>query len=212
MKKTLIALSIFLGFYSLSYAQAVDKVDTNKELSNQQNNTQSIEQKSQDFAQLKVSDILKKFQKEPKAKYTEIIQNDIYPHVEWRLVGNRVLGKYNRQMSTEQRQKFDTMFQKLLLSAYVSIVDTYKDSSVKILKATSNNELVTVKMKLIGNNGSVAMDLVLIYKDNAFKILDVVVDSISFMEVYRTGFAQELQHKGIEEFLKSLEEKINSKK
>ncbi len=203
MKKRLLTISVILGLSCVSFLSFAETSEKNEDIVKIVN----IDESAKEFAKSKVSDVLQTFKKEPKNKYADIIQKEIYPHLEWKIIGNRVLGKYNRQFSAEQRQNFDQIFQKMLTTAYVGIVDSYKDSEVKIIKTITTNDITVVKMKLY-NQSSVGMDLVLKKQDNTFKILDVIVDHISFMEVYRTGFSQELQQKNVEEFLKTLEAKI----
>ena len=160
---------------------------------------------SQDFISTSTQSILNKISVAKTEQYRPIVREEALPLFDWEQISRGTLGKNWRQMSEVQRKEFTQSFQALLIKTYGTYIEPYKkaDFSVLGVKKLESGDSVKVKLKALGQQ-----DIVLDYRvssaSSKYLIQDVIIDGISFVQVFKTGFNDEISKTSIDEFLKKL--------
>ncbi len=144
------------------------------------------------------------------AKLVELIEQQVVPYFDFKLMSAQVLGRYWRGAEETQREQFTAAFKQLLTNTYASVFGRYEGQTVTVLDTQklpdSERVLVTTTVKSPGKP-DIQVDYRL-YQDNGkWKIYDVVADGISLLINYRSEYASELAHGNLEGLIGKLEAK-----
>lgn len=127
-----------------------------------------------------------------------------------------VIGKNYKQLTDQQRSKYETAYSQFFLYSYLPNLMKYNDESFKIIEtyeATPGN--YTVETKVIRTDGKppILIDYQVKAKPGAagqYQVIDVVVEGISAIMSHRSEFASTIQQSGMDGFLKQLEDKTKA--
>lgn len=126
-------------------------------------------------------------------------------------MAKRSLGRPWKDQTPEKRQEFVALFKQLLFNTYISRVESYTGSNEKVLydseKIEGDYALVKTHI-LLQSNQNVDIEYRLRLEDGQWKVYDVVVEGISFVENYRSQFASILANDSFEGLLRKLREKV----
>ncbi len=127
-------------------------------------------------------------------------------------MGKRALGRPWKDQSQEKRQQFVALFKQLLFNTYISRVESYTGSNEKVMYDSEkiDGDYALVKTHVTLQNGQAAqIDYRLHVESGQWKVYDVVVEGISFVENYRSQFASILANGSFDTLLKKLQEKVD---
>jgi phospholipid transport system substrate-binding protein len=151
-------------------------------------------------------------------KLKTLVEEIILPHLDLITASKWVMGKYWRQASKDQKLNFIRAFRTMLLRFYSSALAEYlKDDSKKIdhkiftyypIRGDLASKDVTVNAIVTPDKGEpVPIHYNMHLTSNGWKIYDVSVEGVSMITTYKNNFATELQQKGIDGLIASIEEK-----
>ncbi len=146
----------------------------------------------------------RKIQREKLFEYT----GDIFDSVE---ISRRALGRNWRRFTPEQRKKFTELFAKILKKTYSrKIQSTQEDYKVVWLgdKKTSPTRAI-VMTKVVRPSGDFPVDYRMHFKNNTWKVYDVMVEGISLVKNYRSQFNRYLVNKKPAQLLALLQKKVD---
>jgi phospholipid transport system substrate-binding protein len=115
-------------------------------------------------------------------------------------IGRFAAGKFWRQMSTEQQQQYQQVFEKWILKTYSIRFGGYSGETVNVLKTIkAGRSDVFVRTKINSSRGrALKVDWrVRNIKDN-YKIIDVVVEGVSMLVTQKAEFSAVLRQRGID--------------
>jgi phospholipid transport system substrate-binding protein len=102
-------------------------------------------------------------------------------------------GAYDR-LSPAQRQEFTRVFSSLFQGSYANMVLRFlKQETVKYGKESGGGNQVRVDTSLVRTNDTIDVAYLLHPKGGSWLLYDVVVDGVSILDKYKTGFAREIQ-------------------
>lgn len=167
-------------------------------------------QSSDEFIASSTQNILAKISVAKSEDYRPIIKKEVLPLFDWEQISKSTLGRNWRGMTPEQRIAFTQDFQALLIKTYGTYIEPYKKAQYSIVatkKLDDTDDSVKLKLKASGQP-----DIVLDYRILATQHLieDVVIQDISFTQVFKTGFADEIAKNGMDSFLAKLHQKATS--
>jgi len=140
-------------------------------------------------------------------KIYSLVADIVLPHFDFERMAQLSLGKYWRQLSPQQRERFVSEFRLLLVRTYGTALADYNDQQVeyKPLRMNDNDERVTIKTE-IKQAGSppIPVDYSLYRQDGQWKVYDIVIDGISLVTNYRASFAASFRSKGAEGLIEEL--------
>ncbi len=126
-------------------------------------------------------------------------------------MGKRALGRPWKEQTPQKRQEFSELFKQLLFNTYISRVESYTGSNEQIVYDSEkvDGEYALVKTHVIIQSGKpVEIDYRLQFENGNWKVYDVIVEGISFVENYRSQFASLLANGSFDSLLKKLREKV----
>jgi len=147
------------------------------------------------------------YRKDINALYKSI-DTKFLPHVDVQFTAQNVLGKHWRTATPEQRKRFVDALYKVMLKTYGSALLDFTSNNlvIKPFKGDPSAQRAQVDTELKRANGAaVAVSFGVRKTDAGWKVWDVVIENISYVNSFRTDFGVEIDQKGLEAVLKRLE-------
>jgi phospholipid transport system substrate-binding protein len=141
---------------------------------------------------------------ERRKKMREIIT----PHFDFREMATRSLGDKWNKITVAEQDEFVALFSELLAKTYLNRIENIERGMVKFdsERTASSGALVrtTVKYK----DDVFPLDYKLLFKDNSWRVYDVVIENIGLVQNYRNEFAGIIRKEGFPVLLNKLKEKL----
>jgi phospholipid transport system substrate-binding protein len=141
------------------------------------------------------------------AKLYALTEEIILPHFDFERISSWVLGKYWREATPEQKNRFTQEFRNLLVRTYATAMLEYSDQEIKYLpfKADTGATTVTVRTEVVQPGGpAIPINYSLFVKEGEWKVYDVVVENTSLVANYRSSFANEIRQSGLDALIEKL--------
>jgi phospholipid transport system substrate-binding protein len=128
---------------------------------------------------------------------------------DFRTMTRLVLGRNWKKLTPEQQGEFVRHFAGFLASDYGSRIERYEQQQVSVLgERVEPRGDVTVKTKVTGGEFDGALiDYRMRYREEDWRIIDVVIEGISLVANFRDQFREVLSREGPEGLLEKLREK-----
>ncbi len=139
-----------------------------------------------------------------------LVDEIVLPHFDFELMAKRVLGKYWRDASAEERARFTDAFRGLLVRTYANSLTEYTDQTINYLpmRRESGNQRVEVRSEVEqAGRHPIQINYRLVQTGSEWKVYDVTINNVSLVTNYRSSFANEIDRGG----LGALISKIDSK-
>ena len=155
--------------------------------------------------------------KEPSLKGTEKAQErrqrlweEISPVFNFEEMSKRSLGVHWKKRTPEEKKEFVELFTNILKDNYIGQTDTYSGEKIVFLKERHDDDNhATVQTKIITNTGTeVLVDYRMLNNDGEWRIYDMVIEGISFVNNYRSQFNNTLMKSSFEELIQKMKEKM----
>jgi phospholipid transport system substrate-binding protein len=133
---------------------------------------------------------------EREKRFREVLKDDFA----MKKIGRFAVGKFWRQMSADQQQQYQQLFEEWILKTYSIRFGGYSDETVNVLKTIKAGQTdVFVRTKIKSSSGrALKVDWrVRNIKDN-YKIIDVVVEGVSMLVTQKAEFGAVLRQRGID--------------
>ena len=104
-------------------------------------------------------------------------------------VTRRSVGRYWKKFTPEEKTEFRSLFAQLLQKIYMDKIQSYKGEEVvfdKEIKLTASK--AEVDTHILWNDKEVPLNYMLRFKNNEWKVYDVVVEGVSLVKNYRSQF------------------------
>jgi len=127
-------------------------------------------------------------------------------------MAKRALGRPWKDQTPDKREEFARLFKLLLFNTYVNRLENYTGPSERVVydSETLDGDYALVRTHVLyqGNN-NVSIDYRLRHSEGQWKVYDVVVEGISFVDNYRNQFASILANESFDSLLRKLREKVD---
>jgi phospholipid transport system substrate-binding protein len=142
-----------------------------------------------------------------------LVKDIVLPHFDFWRMAQLALGKYWREATVDQRQRFADEFRALLVRTYSIVLLKYSHGKIHYLPVYGPDEAsdTVVRVEALQANGgpSVPMSLRLYNKNGVWKVFDVKIDGVSLVTNYRANFASEVRRGGLDQLIEKLAWKNN---
>ncbi|MCP4001290.1 MAG: ABC transporter substrate-binding protein [Gammaproteobacteria bacterium] len=152
----------------------------------------------------------KAYFEEHQAELYAVIDRVLLPHFDIQYAGKQVLGKTHWMASTDAQHKaFIDVFYNFLVKTYAKGILEFDQDRMSILPDLSYSKnrrkaLVTTRLLLEGGD-SVLIKYALREVSTVWKIYDVRIDGVSYIQNYRNQFDAEINALGIDAVIDRLE-------
>ena len=121
------------------------------------------------------------------------------------------LGAAYDKLSAGQRQEFTSVFSSLFQTSYTNLVLRFlKKETVKYGKENLTGDKARVDTSLVRTNDTIQVDYLLHQKSGGWLLYDVIVDGVSILEKYKSGFAREIQTGSFDSLLGKMKTQLKS--
>ncbi|MGD8710332.1 MAG: ABC transporter substrate-binding protein [Ectothiorhodospiraceae bacterium] len=145
-----------------------------------------------------------------------LIERKAMPHTDMELMARFVLGRYWRDATPEQRQRFTRAFHAHIVQTYSHALSEYADRIVdfarearidyRTLRNDNGRALVRAAIST-PEIDTVNIDLRMHRQDGVWKVFDVQVAGVSILLSYRANIAGELASEGLDGLIARLEKR-----
>ena len=185
MKSGLIALAVML-FWASMPAAAQTEEDLRQYVDR---NTQQLVDKLNAEKGL--------YEEDAEAFYASMEQ-ELTDFVDFRRIAARVMGRYARQSTPEQRDEFVAKFKRSLFDSYAQALVSADDFEIRVKDATINSgnaDRASVQMEVISASGSRYPVTYSMYKTNEGRWMmeNVIVEGVNIGLAFRDRFTQEME-------------------
>ena len=149
------------------------------------------------------------FRKDRAALYSAV-DEILLPRFDRMYSGGLVMGKYWRQASPEQRERFINALYRSLLTTYAEGILDYSGDALEVLPVDGDlsDGKAVVETRVTLDTGVVTpVNYRMRLSDGNWKAYDVIIEGISYVSNYRTQYAEEFRAKGIDGVIAELEAK-----
>ncbi|MCK0107082.1 ABC transporter substrate-binding protein [Marinobacter sp. S0848L] len=137
------------------------------------------------------------FEKDPEAFY-QSMDDALTDFVDFRRIAARVMGRYARQTTREQRDEFVAKFKRSLFDSYAKALVTADDFRIEVREAEilpQNENRASVQLVVITASGNRYPVTYSMYKkdDGRWLMENVIVEGVNIGLAFRDRFAQEME-------------------
>lgn len=137
------------------------------------------------------------YDKDPEAFYSSM-DKELREFVDFRRIAARVMGRYARQTSPEQRDEFVEKFKRSLFDSYAQALVSTDDFSIEVQGAeinASNSERASVQMEVqtAGGNRYPVTYSMYMNGEGRWMMENIIVEGINIGLAFRDRFAQEME-------------------
>jgi phospholipid transport system substrate-binding protein len=126
-------------------------------------------------------------------------------------MAKRALGRPWKDQTADKRKEYVQLFKQLLFNTYINRIEKYTGSNERAYYDSEklDGEFALVKTHILyqGNN-NIQIDYRLHRDQGHWKVYDVVVEGVSFVDNYRGQFASILTNEPFDALLKRLRQKV----
>jgi len=140
------------------------------------------------------------YEKDPQAFYRSM-DAELKNFVDFRRIAARVMGRYARQTSPEQRDEFVEKFKRSLFDSYAQALVSAEDFTIQVKDATINpndDTRASVRMEVISASGNRYPVTYSMYEaeEGRWMMENVIVEGVNIGLAFRDRFSQEMEKSG----------------
>lgn len=138
-----------------------------------------------------------------------LVDEVLLPVFDTQYAGRQVLGRHGRKATPEQRNEFIDAFYYFLLRSYAESVLKFRKDQVRVLPASTkqyrNEQRTAVRTQMKLDDGStLAVDYSLRNTNEGWRIFDVRIEGVSYVQTYRSQFDAEISSRGLDAVIERL--------
>lgn len=141
-------------------------------------------------------------------KLYAVVDKEVLPYFDFRVMSRAVLGRYWREATEEQRDRFVKEFRDLLVRTYATALLKYTDEEIRVLPMRMNQEdkrvLVRTEVVQGGGGQNVPIDYSFYRSSEGWKVYDVAVAAVSLVTNYQSAYADKVRSQGLDALIASL--------
>ncbi|WP_423897395.1 MlaC/ttg2D family ABC transporter substrate-binding protein [Candidatus Pelagadaptatus aseana] len=133
--------------------------------------------------------------------FYQAVSEVLSPVIAFDYIARGVMGRYAKQATPEQRQRFTEAFQSDLINTYAKGMAAFGEERIEVLPPEGDiagQKRVSVVQKVYTADGEniVSYTMGKSKKTNEWKLLNVVINGVNLGQTFRSQFAQAMQEAG----------------
>jgi len=152
----------------------------------------------------------------------EVLKNKDLPHdirrkkitalikdrFDFRAMSQSVMALNWRRINNEEKDRFVTLFSKMLESAYIGRIEAYTDEVVEFVRERVEGRKALVETVIKTGTVDIPISYRLIDRHGKWLVYDVVIEEVSLVRNYRSSFREIMSKEGFEGLIAKMESKI----
>ncbi|MDA0979706.1 MAG: ABC transporter substrate-binding protein, partial [Proteobacteria bacterium] len=153
-------------------------------------------QESTDLLLAKLKELQPIFESDPQRFYAEVEQT-LLPYIDFDGFSKRVMAKYYRLATEEQRQQFEVKFRKALIHTYASALVEFDNEKVVVQEPTNDqrsDDRASIILEIHTSSGAVyPVEYQLSLEGDKWLLYNVVINGINIGLQFRSQFNADMQ-------------------
>lgn len=132
----------------------------------------------------------------------------LLPEFDFRTAGQLILREHWNTATAQQQQRFVEGFYRFLLASHASALLEFRHDTVTVVPATGPATGTTARvatMLKLNDDSRHRVDFYMRRTPAGWKIVDIIVEGVSYVRTYRTDFGAEIRARGLSALLNRLE-------
>jgi len=151
------------------------------------------------------------------AKLYKMADEKVLLHFDFRRMSQWVLGRFWKEASPEQRERFTSEFRDLLVGTYSQALLNYNDQKIVYLpvQRKPNDTEVTVKTEVKQTGGQPNIPIHYSFyknKDGDWKVYDITIEGVSLVTNYRSVYATKIRENGMDALIAEIADNNKQKR
>jgi len=151
------------------------------------------------------------------AKLYKMADEKVLLHFDFRRMSQWVLGRFWKQATPEQRDRFTSEFRDLLVGTYSQALLNYNDQKIIYLpvqrKPQDTEATVKTEVKQTGGQPNIPIHYSFYKnKDGAWKVYDITIEGVSLVTNYRSVYATKIREKGMDALIAEITDNNRQKR
>ena len=151
------------------------------------------------------------------AKLYKMADEKVLLHFDFRRMSQWVLGRFWKQATLEQRDRFTSEFRDLLVGTYSQALLNYNDQKIIYLpvqrKPQDTEATVKTEVKQTGGQPNIPIHYSFYKnKDGAWKVYDITIEGVSLVTNYRSIYATKIREKGMDALIAEIADNNKQKR
>jgi len=136
-------------------------------------------------------------------------QSLINDQIDFEKMGQRSLGHYYEDLSTEEKMEYIDVFGQIVRSQSMSDLSVYK-APITIESVTVNEDLASVKTFVEIDGTTLDVVYRLHQKLDSWWVYDIIIDDVGTVDGYSASFQTYVRKRGFDAFMKSLHKRLDA--
>lgn len=140
-------------------------------------------------------------------KLYEMVDREVLQYFDFRAMSRAVLGRYWREASEDQRERFTKEFRDLLVRTYATALLKYTNEEVRFLPFRPTDEktaLVRTEIIQAGGGPNIPIHYSFFRSEQGWKVYDVAIEGVSLVTNYRGTYAEKARTQGLDALIASI--------
>jgi len=138
----------------------------------------------------------------------KLVKEDLLPYFDFDFTSQLVLGRAWRTATPTQRKAFQAAFLHYLTSTYAKGIQGFHGAKVQVLpfRGDASQQFVTVRTRVSAeNHRPISVDYVLHQTAQGWKMFDVKIAGVSYVQTYRNEFQSEIRRTSLKVLIERLQ-------
>lgn len=138
----------------------------------------------------------------------EAVSRLIRARFDFSIMAQRTLGKYWRDATPQEQQRFVALFTDLLEASYIGRVETYSGETVNYLGERIDGDTAEVDTSVHSGNVDIPISYRMVLVNGKWQVYDVVIEEVSLIKNYRSSYGEIVRKQGYRGLFERMEEKL----
>ena len=145
---------------------------------------------------------------EKKVSITEIVKNKM----DIAVVSKRVVSRYWKKASKEDKQEFISLFTQVIVNTYASLLNQYNNEEVEYLKEEiKKGKFAKVNTNIVLSDKKIPVNYKLLLRNDEWRIYDFSAEGVSLISTYTNDYKATLKRSGLAGLNEVLKKKVSAK-
>jgi phospholipid transport system substrate-binding protein len=123
-------------------------------------------------------------------------------------MSQRILALNWKKANATQRERFVTLFSSLLERNYIGRIEAYTDEKIDFVKERVQGNRAAVDTLIITKSVEIPISYRMVQEGDEWMVYDVVIESVSFVNNYRSSYGEILKKDGFDGLLVQMSKKL----
>jgi len=149
---------------------------------------------------------------ESQKKQKIILEVDSVVDASW--ISKFVLGKYYRDLSEQQKNKFSELYRQFMINTYGPKFKNYNGKKFEVTRVEKQAIFYTAHTQFFprDSGNQILIDFRVKEQNGKLFVIDFIAEGISLLESQRSEFNSAINQSGIDQFISNLEKRVESLK